>query len=100
MKEELSSQQRETLFLLSTNMADVTAAENQQFPAIVTIFEFETKAKKKDLGRVPRGLKRAGNGHYNPICVGAICILSYVDSTRYCQGYEATAFVLRIRQLR
>lgn len=53
VKEELSSQGRETLFLLSTNMADVTAAENQQFPAIVTLFDLETKAKKKDLGRVP-----------------------------------------------
>ena len=53
IKEEFNSQRRETLFLLLTNMADVTAAENQQFPALVTLFDFEIKAKRKDLGRVP-----------------------------------------------
>ena len=65
MKEELSFQLRETLFLLSTNMADVTAAENQQFPAIVTLFDLKLKS-----------MRRAGISHYNPICVAVICILS------------------------
>ena len=59
-------------------MANVTAAENQQFPAINASFDFETEAKKSDLGRVPWGIGTAGNAHYTPlaICVDAIWILS------------------------
>ena len=53
MKEELSSQLRETLFLLSTNMADVTAAENQQFPAIVTLFDLKLTQRRKIWGAYP-----------------------------------------------
>lgn len=53
MKEELSSQLRETLFVLSTNMADVTAAENQQFPAIVTLFDLKLKQRRKIWGAYP-----------------------------------------------
>ena len=53
MKEELSFQLRETLFLLSTNMADVTPAENQQFPAIVTLFDLKLKQRRKIWGAYP-----------------------------------------------
>lgn len=55
-------------------MANVMAAENQQFPAINASFDFETEAKKSDLGRVPRSIGTAGNAHYTPlaICVDAI----------------------------